>query len=352
MNSFYYPLLKLNEYEQVRDCLSQKKTCQVTGCSDSQLAHFITGLSDGYRQKVIVTFSALKAKEIYDDIKGFTDDVVMYPSKDFIFFSADVHGNLILQQRLEFIEKIVEDKPFTVIVTADAFMDKIQPLDKIKDNYLEISEGSVIEQDALKKKLVKMGYEAVEQVDSPGQFAIRGSIIDIYTLTDEVPYRIDFWDDEVDIIKSFEIENQRSIENLESIKIYPATEYFFTEEEIKAGLDKIKLELNKTVEKFRKKFKTEEAHRLKTTVEEFITNMEINPFGVSIDSYVNYFSDSLTSLLEYFDNPIFFIDEPKRVLEQLNAVNGEFKDSMTNRLEKGYVLPADRCTLEQRENNR
>ena len=171
----------------------------------------ITGLSDGYRQKVIVTFSALKAKEIYDDIKGFTDDAVMYPSKDFIFFSADVHGNLILQQRLEFIEKIVEDKPFTVIVTADAFMDKIQPLDKIKDNYLEISEGSVIEQDALKKKLVKMGYEAVEQVDSPGQFAIRGSIIDIYTLTDEVPYRIDFWDDEVDIIKSFEIENQRSI---------------------------------------------------------------------------------------------------------------------------------------------
>ena len=349
MNSFYYPLLKLNEYEQVRGCLSQKKTCQVTGCSDSQLAHFITGLSDGYRQKVIVTFSALKAKEIYDDIKGFTDDAVMYPSKDFIFFSADVHGNLILQQRLEFIEKIVEDKPFTVIVTADAFMDKIQPLDKIKDNYLEISEGSVIEQDALKKKLVKMGYEAVEQVDSPGQFAIRGSIIDIYTLTDEVPYRIDFWDDEVDIIKSFEIENQRSIENLESIKIYPATEYFFTEEEIKAGLDKIKLELNKTVEKFRKKFKTEEAHRLKTTVEEFITNMEINPFGVSIDSYVNYFSDSLTSLLEYFDNPIFFIDEPKRVLEQLNAVNGEFKDSMTNRLEKGYVLPGQTDVLWNKE---
>ena len=228
-------------------------------------------------------------------------------------------------------------------------MDKIQPLDKIKDNYLEISEGSVIEQDALKKKLVKMGYEAVEQVDSPGQFAIRGSIIDIYTLTDEVPYRIDFWDDEVDIIKSFEIENQRSIENLESIKIYPATEYFFTEEEIKAGLDKIKLELNKTVEKFRKKFKTEEAHRLKTTVEEFITNMEINPFGVSIDSYVNYFSDSLTSLLEYFDNPIFFIDEPKRVLEQLNAVNGEFKDSMTNRLEKGYVLPGQTDVLWNKE---
>ena len=218
MNSFDYPLLQLNEYEQVRDCLSQGKSCQVTGCGDSQLAHFITGLSNGCKQKVIVTFSALRAKELYEDMKGFTNDVVIYPSKDFIFFSADVHGNFILQQRLEFIRKIVEDEPFTVILTADAFMDKIQPFQKIKDNCIEISEGSIIELDALKTKLVKMGYEAVEQIDSPGQFAVRGSILDIYTLTDEVPYRIDFWDNEVDIIKSFEIENQRSIENLEDRK--------------------------------------------------------------------------------------------------------------------------------------
>ena len=339
MNSFDYPLLQLNEYEQVRDCLSHGKSCQVTGCSDSQLAHFITGLSNGYKQKVIVTFSALKAKEIYEDIKGFTDDAVIYPSKDFIFFSADVHGNLILQQRLEFIQKVVEGKPFTVILTADAFMDKIQPLSKVKDNFMEISEGSIIEMGALKTKLVKMGYEAVDQIDSPGQFAVRGSILDIYTLTDEVPYRVDFWDNEVDIIKSFEIESQRSIGNLESIKIYPAAEYFFTKNELESGIEKVKAELNKTAEKLRKKFNTEEANRLKMTVEEFLTNIDINPFGVALDSYVNYFADDLTGLMDYFDNPVFFIDEPKRVMEQLNAVSAEFKDSMSNRLEKGYVLP-------------
>ena len=152
MNSFDYPLLQLNEYEQVKNCLSDGKSCQVTGCMDSQLAHFITGLSNGYEQKVIVTFSAIKAKELYDDMKCFTDDVVMYPSKDLIFFSADVHGNYILRQRLEFIQKIVENKPFTVILTADAFMDKIFPLEKIKENYFEIGEGSVIEMDALKNR--------------------------------------------------------------------------------------------------------------------------------------------------------------------------------------------------------
>ena len=213
----------------------------------------------------------------------------MYPAKDFIFFSADVHGNLILQQRLEFIQKIVEDKPFTVILTPDAFMDKIMPIEKIKNNYLEIAEGSIIQMDALKSKLVQMGYEPVVQIDGPGQFAVRGSIVDIYTLTDEVPYRIDFWDDEVDIIKSFEVESQRSIENLESVKIYPASEYSLTKKEIQAGMAKIRQDLDQNVKKFRKDFKTEEANRLRVTVEEFLTNMDINPSQVAVDSYVNYF---------------------------------------------------------------
>lgn len=349
MNSFDYPLLQLSEYEQVRDCLSHNRSCQVAGCSDSQLAHFIKGLSNGYKQKVIVTFSATKAKEIYEDIKGFTDDAVIYPSKDFIFFSADIHGSFILQQRLEFIQKLVEDKPFTVILTADAFMDKILPPDKIRDNYIEISEGSIIETGALKSKLVQMGYESVEQIDGPGQFAVRGSIVDIYTLTDDVPYRIDFWDDEVDLIKSFEIESQRSIENLESVKIFPASEYALKKEEITEGIRKIRSELDCAVKKFREDFKTEEANRLKVTIEEFLVHAEINPNSISLDSYVNYFCDDLVSLLDYFDEPVYFIDEPKRVEEQLNAVDAEFRESMANRLAKGYVLSGQTNVMWQKE---
>lgn len=349
MNFFDYPLLQLNEYEQVRDCLSKGKSCQVTGCRDSQLAHFINGLSDGYKQKVIVTFSAIKARELYEDLKGFRDDVVIYPAKDFIFFSADVHGNLIMQQRLEFIQKLLGKEDFTVILTADALMDKIMPLERIEDSYFEITEGATIQLDGLKSKLVKMGYESVEQVDSPGQFAVRGSIIDIYTLTDEMPYRIDFWDDEVDIIKSFEVDSQRSIENLESVKIYPAGEYSLSKEEIKAGIERIREELEKEVEVLRKDFKTEEAHRLKVTVEEFLTQIEINPNNVALDSYVNYFCDDTVSLMEYFENPIIFIDEPNRVEEHIRAVDIEFRESMSNRLEKGYVLPSQTDVMWDKE---
>lgn len=348
MNCFDYPLLQLNEYEQVRDCLSKGTSCQVTGCRDSQLAHFINGLSNGYKQKVIVTFSAIKAKELYEDLKGFTDDVVIYPAKDVIFFSADVHGSYILQQRLEFIQKVVENKPFTVIVTADAFLDKVQPLDSIRESYIEIAEGNVVEMDALKIKLAKMGYESVVQIDSPGQFAVRGSILDIYTLTDEMPYRIDFWDNEIDIIKSFDIESQRSVENIERIKIYPASEYFLDKDTITKGVEKIKNELDLAIEKFRKEFHTEEANNLKNTVGEFLTNIDINPYSVAIDSYVNYFCDKTVSLLDYFEEAVFFIDEPARVEEQLNAVEKEFQESMSHRLEKGYVLPGQTDILWQK----
>ena len=95
MKSFDYPLLQLNEFEQVKVCLSEHKSCQVTGCGESQLAHFINGLSNGYKQKVIVNLSSTKASKYYQDKKRFSDDVVMYPANDLIFFSPDENGHLI-----------------------------------------------------------------------------------------------------------------------------------------------------------------------------------------------------------------------------------------------------------------
>ena len=122
------------------------------------------------------------------------------------------------------------------------------------------------------------------------------------------------------------------------MKIYPASEYFLDKKTIEDGIAKIKKELEKSEKKFREEFNTEEANNLKNTVGEFLTNMDINPYSVAIDSYVNYFCENLVSLMDYFDEPIFFIDEPARVEEQLRVVETEFKESMSHRLLKGYVL--------------
>ena len=83
---------------------------------------------------------------------------------------------------------------------------------------------SVIDLEKLKADLVELGYERVGQVELPGQFSVRGGIIDIYPLTEENPWRIELWDDEIDSIRSFDAESQRSLENADEITIYPAVE--------------------------------------------------------------------------------------------------------------------------------
>ena len=98
------------------------------------------------------------------------------------------------------------------------------PLEKIKSSLLHFKSDSVIDLDQLKADLVDLGYERVGQVELPGQFSVRGGIIDIYPLTEENPWRIELWDDEIDSIRSFDAESQRSLENIDEITIYPATE--------------------------------------------------------------------------------------------------------------------------------
>lgn len=110
----------------------------------------------------------------------------------------------------------------TVITTIDGFMDELPSEAEIKGDILTISNGEALEFESLKEKIIKLGYDREAQVDGPGQFAVRGGIIDIYPLTEELPIRIEFWGDEVDSIRTFDVDSQRSVENLEQIVIYPA----------------------------------------------------------------------------------------------------------------------------------
>ncbi len=341
MNTFMYPLESLSGFEDAKFNIEKGAVpIQVTGCIDSQKVHFMSGLSSETKQKLIVTYDEQSARKIYDDCKFFNGDAVIYPAKDFIFFSADVHGNLILQQRLALVKKLLSDEPVTVITTFDGLMDKILPLDDMRKNVIKIKSGEKLDLEACSKKLVKMGYERTAQADVPGQFAVRGSILDVYPLTEEVPYRIDLWDDEVDIIKTFDAVTQRSIENMEGVTIYPATEYVLSDEDIAKGINNINKELKKYEESLRKKFKTEEAHRIKMTVREFLNETDILRMGTGVDSFIDYFREDTVSLIDYFDDEaMVFLDEPNHILEHVQAIELEFKESMAGRLEKGYILP-------------
>lgn len=342
MKTFTSPLKELKEFNDIKDNLKLKNTpVQVTGCIDSQKCHLISGLGEGYPWKLVITYNDMKAKEIYEDYKLYDKNVYLYPAKDIIFYSADIHGNALVKNRLKILRKLMEQEPVTIITTLDGGMDKILPFDSLKESVITIEEAATVDFTGLQEKLIHMGYERQGQVEGPGEFAVRGGILDIYPPTEDCPYRIELWGDEVDSIRSFDADSQRSIENVKGLKIYPAAEMILSKNRMLEGLKKIEDEKKQYAAKLREQFKTEEAARIQNIIDEFKENIVNFQSFVGIDSYINYFYDKTVSLFDYFegDNSIVFLDEPSRVVEKGEAVETEFREGMIGRMEKGYILP-------------
>lgn len=336
------PFLALGELERLKE-LQKKKTCnlQITGCIDSGLVHMMNLASDGFKHKIILTFSEQKARDIYEDLKFFDKNAYYYPAKDFIFYNADVHGKHIVTERIRALKPIVDGEPTTIVTTIDGLMDKLAPLSYLKDSSLTIDNDSIIDIDAFSLKLIAMGYEKADQVEMPGQFAVRGSIIDIFSLIEDVPFRIDLWDDTIDSLKSFDPGSQRTIENLDEINIYPATEFILPKNILDEGFERIKAEADAYSDALRKQMKTEEAHRISSYINQFMDSVAYSPDSAPMDSFVNYFYETPVSLMDYFnpDETIYLLDEPVRIGDHAEAVSLEFRESMVSRLDKGYLLP-------------
>ncbi len=352
MRALTEPLYELGEFEEIRSLLKKPgKTAALTGCVESQKLHMIYGLSDGFSSRLIVTFSDLRVKEIQEDYRFYDRNVTSYPARDLIFYQADIHGNQLTKERVKCMRRMLENKPFTVVTTFSSLLSPQIPLSVWKENIISINKQTVIDEKELAVRLVKMGYEKSYQVEAPGQFSIRGGIVDIFDLTEENPYRIELWGDEVESIRSFDILSQRSIEKLSDIAVYPACEIILSQEQLKNGMDKIEKEGKSFADKLRKEFRTEEAHRVETQLKEL--KEEVFEFKnlVNLDSYIHYFYEDTVSFLELFDREktCIFIDEPARVKEHADAVELEFRESMMHRLEKGYILPGQMRLLYSEE---
>ena len=206
------------------------------------------------------------AKQLYEEYRFYDRNVLFFPAKDLIFFQADIHGNQLTRERVKCFKRILSGKPVTVITTLDSFMTPQIPLDYMKENVIHIAVHDSLDERQIAGKLVTLGYEKTYQVEEPGQFSIRGGILDVYDLTEENPYRIELWGDEVDSIRSFDVLSQRSVEKLQSIDIYPASEMILDEERLQRGLTLLEEDARGCSEELRKAFKTEEAYRVKSQV--------------------------------------------------------------------------------------
>lgn len=290
MKAFLTPLQGLAEFEQIKEkSKTNKGILQVSGCMESQKSHLMYGLSGIAPYRLILAEDERRAREIYEDYRFYDRKVYSYPAKDLLFFQADIHGNLLIRQRMKVIKALLEEKELTVVTSIDGCMDFLESLEKIKEQLIHYESDSTVDIEQLKNQLVALGYERVGQVEMPGQFSVRGGIVDIYCLTEENPWRIELWGDEIDSIRSFDPESQRSLENLEELTIYPAVEHIGDKDMV---------------------------------------------------SFLDYFPEERT---------IIFLDEPNRLTEKGGAVEEEYRQSRMHREKKGSRnLPENwLCSFEQ-----
>ena len=276
MKTFLQPLQNLAEMEELQKLAGKNRgVIAVSGCMESQKAHLMYGLSGLFPCHLILSGDERGAKQIYEDYRFYDREVLYYPARDLLFFQADIHGNLIIRQRMQVIKALLTREEVTVVTSVDGCMDFLGSLENIKKQLICFRNDSALDMDKLKDSLVQMGYERVGQVEMPGQFSIRGGIVDIYSLTEENPWRIELWGDEIDSIRSFDAQSQRSLENLEEIVIYPAAE------------------------------------------------QQAENSGITFPDYFPA------------DKTLIFLDEPNRLVENAQAVEEEFSQSCRNREEKG-----------------
>lgn len=341
MKALSEPLEQLNSFIQVREYLQEGKgPVHISGTEGSDRVFVMNGCAESADVRLVVTYDEERANRLYEDFRFYEKNVLIYPSKDVLFFSADIHGNAIVRRRMEIFKSLIEGERCTIVLTVDALLDKIPELSYIKSKIISLKEGDSLDVDKFKSRLVELGYEKTETVEGVGEFAIRGGIIDIFPLTEETPYRIDMWDDEIDTIRSFDVESQRSIERVESVNIYPATEMVLSKTRINKGIKAIEAELKPYEEKLRKSFRTEAAHRIKKEVDALKEQLTEFNGAIGVDGFVDYFYSKTMSLLDCIPaDACILLDEPRRIKECADMYMGNFNSAMKSRLEGGYILP-------------
>lgn len=286
MQAVLAPLMELADFQDlIKERKKEKGMIQIAGCVSSQKTHLMYALGDGCEYRVIAFSSEEKAKKAYDEYRLFTDGVYLYPARDLLFYHADIKGNVLTDQRMQVLRALTgkeEGESVTVITTMDAFLDGLPRPEELSESRIMLSPGDVLDFTKFQERLVSLGYERESQIEGPGQFAVRGGILDIYPLTEELPVRIELWGDEIDSIRSFDVESQRSVENLQKITIYPASENW------RDGMETV-------------------------------------------------------SFLEYFprEKTILFLDEPHRLQEMSEEVENEYFHSRESRIDAGMEVPEE-----------
>lgn len=285
----------------------------------------------GKKPICIMTYNEIQAKKIYQDLKYFTDNVVLFPKKEIVTYDYIAESKDLPYQRIEALNQIKTKKNLIVVTTVEATIQKLPSKKSLYENELEFQVGKSYPLEEIKKKLVKLGYARYDLIEGRGQFSVRGGIVDIAT-NETTGVRIEFWGDEVDSIRNFNITSQRSINTLEKTTIYPAHEYIL-ENTIETIVQKIR-EIPTNTSKQRE------------IIEEDIEQIKAGNYISKIDKYFDCFYEKQETILDYLSNQYsIFLEEIGKIKQRASNISMDNDNLVKALVEKEKMVPDAITTL-------
>ena len=323
--------------------MTTKGIVNISGISESRVAPVAARISESKKgQTLIIAASPIRAARLAGDLSFFIDKkIYVMPQEDETLFRYEAKNHDILVERLRILKALCSGEDCIVIAPALAAVKKLPPRHVYKQKVLKISIGTELDTAETKKQLSDMGYERYNIIDAKGQFAVRGDIIDIYTPDRELPCRIELFGNEVDAIRAFDPDTQRSVANLEAIEIYPASQFVNDTGIFEAAADKIRKEYGKQIKKYDKAGEFDKTEALTKRLGYITEHIEKINNVQMLENYIHYFYEDMQYLWDYMTDGQIIADDPDRICEVLDLRTTELKEDFSVLLERGQVVPYD-----------
>ncbi len=322
MNAILESLLnsqKFNSY--IKDLENKTSPVIITGLTDVLKTCFICTTQNTINKKVLlITYNEIQAKKLLKDIQYFTKNVTFLPKREIVAYDYIAESKDLPYERIEALNLIYSDKVDIVVTTIEALMQPTIEKSILFKNTINLKVGETNNIEVLKQKLVRMGYARCELIESKGQFSARGGIVDI-AISEKKGVRIEFWGDDIDSIRYFNISTQRSIQMIDEIEIYPAHEFV------------LENDLNTVCKNIENSY-------LNFDINQDIEQIQNGDYLSKIDKYYNCFYNKTISLLDYFEKDyLIFIDEQTRIKARAKNILIDNENIQKSLIEKEKIIP-------------
>lgn len=320
---------RTNSFKEAKKFLEEKNLpISISGLVSESFSPLAKEFFEDEKQMLILTRDEYRAKKITEELKLLNLNVEYFSKRDIVFYDIEAKSREYSYERIKIIRKIINKDNLIVVAPIESLYDKYEIKENFKKNYIEIKVKRQYDLQKLIKTLISMGYERVEMIEGKGQISLRGGILDIFSIDSNTPVRIEFFDDEVDSIRMFDIETKRSKDNLESTFIETLEEISYSIEDLK----NIKNNLEKKLSSISKSKDTQK--NLEEKFKRYLEKIEDELYIENKDILVPFSDKDFDSVIDFFDNDtLVFIEDVKRAEERFIRYYEDFQNSI-----RDYVL--------------